>query len=225
MATRIMATRGVRESRGVYIGQVCGNHGGARNLLLKALRAGYYWPTLEQDAKAIVHTMVTRLRGTITNSPGTTQFAIVIIDYSTKWIEAEPFATIKTEKVINFLWRNLYCWFGVPHAIIIDNGIQFDNNTFQEFLAKQGTTIFYASPAHPQTNGQVEAKLEETHGIAKGLWAAKIPEVLWTLLTTLTTATGESSYLLSYGTEAVIPIELTMEDDGGCKQLASNILK
>ncbi|KAL6213302.1 hypothetical protein ACLB2K_012749 [Fragaria x ananassa] len=32
---------------------VCGNHVGARNLMFKALRAGYYWPTLEQDAKTI----------------------------------------------------------------------------------------------------------------------------------------------------------------------------
>ncbi|XP_004292410.1 PREDICTED: uncharacterized protein LOC101297116 [Fragaria vesca subsp. vesca] len=145
---------------------VCGNHAGARNLMFKALRAGHYWPTLEQDAK---------------------------------WIEAEPFATITIEKVINFLWRNLYCWFGVPQAFITDNGTQFDNDTFREFLSKQGTTIFYASPAHPQTNGQVEAinklikqNLRKRLEDAKGLWAAKLPEVLWTLRTT---ATGESPYL------------------------------
>ncbi|XP_024163746.1 uncharacterized protein LOC112170638 [Rosa chinensis] len=34
-------------------GGVCGNHAGARNLAFKALRTGYYWPTIEQDAKRI----------------------------------------------------------------------------------------------------------------------------------------------------------------------------
>ncbi|XP_004301757.1 PREDICTED: uncharacterized protein LOC101307997 [Fragaria vesca subsp. vesca] len=225
---------------------VCGNHAGAQNLMFKALRAGYYWPTLEQDAKAVVqaclhcHKFVNFAHhppvplsviispvpysqwgldfvGWLPTTLGQLKFAIVL---ATKWIEAESLATITTEKVINFLWRNLYCRFGVPQAIITDNGAQFDNDTFREFLSKQGTAIFYASPAHPQTNGQVEAinklikqnlkkRLEE----AKGLWAAKLPKVLWTLRTTPTTATGESSYLLSYGTEAVIPVEMEVPSE------------
>ena len=35
---------------------ICGNHAGVRNLMFKTLRAGYYWPTLERDAKAVVQT-------------------------------------------------------------------------------------------------------------------------------------------------------------------------
>nr|XP_011463535.1 PREDICTED: uncharacterized protein LOC105351280 [Fragaria vesca subsp. vesca] len=125
-----------------------------------------------------------------------------------------------TEKVINFLWHNLYCRFGVPHAIITDNGTHFENDTFREFLFEQGTTIFYASPAHPQTNGQMEAinklikqNLRKRLEDAKGLWAAKLPEVLWTLRTTPTTATGESPYLLSYSTEAMIPVEMEVPSE------------
>nr|XP_011468669.1 PREDICTED: uncharacterized protein LOC105352741 [Fragaria vesca subsp. vesca] len=223
---------------------VCGNHAGARNLMFKALRAGYYWPTLEQDAKAVVQACLQRHKFAnfthhppvplsviispipfnqwrldfvrrLPTAPGQLKFAIVIVDYNTKWIEAEPLATITTKNVINFLWRNLYCRYEVPQAIITDNGTQFDNDTFREFLSEQGTAIFYASLAHSQTNGQVEAinklikqNLKKRLEDAKGLWAAKLPEVLWTLRTTPTTATGESPYLLSYGTEAVIHVEI-----------------
>ncbi|XP_004309864.1 PREDICTED: uncharacterized protein LOC101302897 [Fragaria vesca subsp. vesca] len=158
--------------------------------------------------------------GRLPTAPGQLKFAIVLVDYNTKWIEEEPLATITTEKVINFLWCNLYCRFGVPQAIITDNGTQFDNETFREFLFEQGTTIFYASPGHPQTNGQVEAinklikqNLKKRLEDAKGLWAAKLPEVLWTLRTTPTVATGESPYLLSYGTEAVIPVEMEVPSE------------
>ena len=33
---------------------VCGNHSGARSLIHKVVRAGYYWPTVQADAKAYV---------------------------------------------------------------------------------------------------------------------------------------------------------------------------
>ena len=33
---------------------ICGNHAGARSLVGKALRAGYYWPTLQKDAYDLV---------------------------------------------------------------------------------------------------------------------------------------------------------------------------
>nr|XP_016468486.1 PREDICTED: uncharacterized protein LOC107791019 [Nicotiana tabacum] len=33
---------------------ICGNHSGADSLVLKLYRAGYYWPRMEQDIKAII---------------------------------------------------------------------------------------------------------------------------------------------------------------------------
>ena len=32
----------------------CGNHSGARSLIHKVVRVGYYWPTIQADAKAYV---------------------------------------------------------------------------------------------------------------------------------------------------------------------------
>ena len=34
--------------------RVCGNHLGARSLVYKVIRVGYYWPTIQVDAKAYV---------------------------------------------------------------------------------------------------------------------------------------------------------------------------
>ncbi|XP_070045549.1 uncharacterized protein [Nicotiana tomentosiformis] len=33
---------------------ICGNHSGTKSLVLKSVRAGYYWPRMEQDAKDFV---------------------------------------------------------------------------------------------------------------------------------------------------------------------------
>ena len=39
--------------REVHLG-ACGNHSGARSLIHKVVRAGYYWPTIQANTKAYV---------------------------------------------------------------------------------------------------------------------------------------------------------------------------
>ena len=43
---------------------------------------------------------------------------------------------------------------------------------------------------------------------AKGAWPDKLPNVLWVYRTTARTPIGETSFKLTYSTEAVIPIEV-----------------
>ena len=43
---------------------------------------------------------------------------------------------------------------------------------------------------------------------AKGTWQEELPNVLWAYKTTARTLTGETPFRLTYGTEAVIPIEV-----------------
>ena len=66
------------------------------------------------------------------------RFLIVVIDYFTKWVEAEPVTTIGEAKVTSFVWKNIICRFGVPHVIKSDNGKQFDNPKFRKFYQDLG---------------------------------------------------------------------------------------
>ena len=50
---------------------------------------------------------------------------VVAIDYSTKWIEAEPLAKITAKNVLCFFKRNILARFRVPNLVISDNGTQF----------------------------------------------------------------------------------------------------
>ena len=43
---------------------------------------------------------------------------------------------------------------------------------------------------------------------AKGAWPEELPHVLWAYRTTARTPTGETPFRLTYGTEAVIPVEV-----------------
>jgi len=46
-------------------------------------------------------------------------------------------------------------------------------------------------------------------GSAKGLWAEKLPEILWAYRCTPQTSTGETPFNLTYGTDAMLPIEVS----------------
>ena len=62
------------------------------------------------------------LIGPLPTARAQAKFIIVVIDYFTKWVEAEPLSTIFEAKCMNFIWRNIICWFGVPHSIVTENG-------------------------------------------------------------------------------------------------------
>jgi transposase InsO family protein len=44
----------------------------------------------------------------------------------------------------------------VPKAITVDNGTQFDAETFKVFCDRIGTIIHFALVRHPESNGLVE---------------------------------------------------------------------
>src|ERR1044072_6107168 len=73
----------------------------------------------------------------------------------------------------------------------------------------------FASVEHPQSNGQAEAanktilnglrtRLEK----AKGKWPEELPVVAWSYNTTVHTCTGETPYKLTYGADAMLPVEI-----------------
>ncbi|MCI06452.1 gypsy retrotransposon integrase-like protein [Trifolium medium] len=88
---------------------------------------------------------------------GQNKYLIVVVDYFTKWIEAEPLAKISAFNILRFFKRNILARFGIPLAVVTDNGTQFTDRKFQEFLAKVGTIQHLTFVQHPQTNGQAEA--------------------------------------------------------------------
>ncbi|XP_034225527.1 uncharacterized protein LOC117635292 [Prunus dulcis] len=105
--------------------------------------------------------------------------------------------------------------FGIPYAIITDNGRQFDSELFRQFYTRLKINLFFASPTHPQSNGQVEAVnkiikklLKRQLDKAKGAWPEKLPEALWAIRTSYRTSTGETPFSLTFGSEAVVPVEI-----------------
>ena len=57
---------------------------------------------------------------------GQVTFAVIAVDYFTKWAEAEPLATITGKQIEKFVLKNIICRFGIPRVLVSDNGRQFD---------------------------------------------------------------------------------------------------
>ncbi|KAK0585343.1 hypothetical protein LWI29_027080 [Acer saccharum] len=171
--------------RSIHSGN-CGNHVGGVSLAHKTLRQGFYWPTLFADAKRVAarceacQKIANNIRqppellqsitspwpfamwgidliGPMPTAPEGAKHAIVAVDYFTKWVEAESLVHITEENTTSFVKKNILYRFGMPNTIITNNGTQFDSKKFRELCDKYGINNYYATPAHPQTNGQTEA--------------------------------------------------------------------
>ncbi|XP_052287208.1 uncharacterized protein LOC127898758 [Citrus sinensis] len=150
---------------------ICGNHSGGRSLAHKVLRQGYFWPTMHQDAQEKTRSCVScqsfanfpsqppekltsmvspwpfaqwgiDLIGPLPKGRGAATHAIVAIDYFTKWIEVEALSRITEKKTTDFVWRNLVCRYGIPYALITDNGRQTTHKT------ATGETLFALAFEH-----------------------------------------------------------------------------
>ena len=88
---------------------------------------------------------------------GNKKYLLVGTDYFTKWVEAEPLASIKDVDVKKFIEKSIVTWFGVPHTLISDNDLQFDSRAFRKYCSDLGIKNRYSTPAYPQGNGQAEA--------------------------------------------------------------------
>ena len=123
--------------------------------------------------------------GPFPRAVGNKRYLLVSTDYFTKWVEVEPLANIRVVDATRFIWKNIVTRFGVPHALILDNGLQFDSKTFRSYCGELGITNRYSTPAYPQRNGQMKAVhkvivngLKKRLDDAKGKWVQELPYVL-----------------------------------------------
>lgn len=155
-----------------------GQHLGGRYLARKALRAGYYWPTMATDAKnhvkkcpkcqihANVHlappTKLSHLSyswpfawwginllGPFLRTPGLFKYLIVAVHYFMKWIEAETLTTISAKNCIKFFKKNIMTRFGIPEVVVTDNGTHFADKGFRKLMADLKIKHHFTLVEHP----------------------------------------------------------------------------
>jgi transposase InsO family protein len=143
---------------------------------------------------------------------------LIAIDKFSKWIEARPITSIRSEQAVLF-FTDIVHRFGVPNCIITDNDTQFTSKKFLDFYDNHHIRVLWSVVAHPKTNGQVEhANGMVLQGLKPRIfdklnkhdkkWAAELPSVLWSLRTMPSRAMGFTPFFLVYGSEAMLPTDV-----------------
>lgn len=81
------------------------------------------------------------LIGSLLTGKGGVKYAIVDVDYFTKWTEAEPLASITTKKSLDFVIKNIVCIYGLVGKIVSNSSLRVMNSV--AFVRKMGSSRVY----------------------------------------------------------------------------------
>src|SRR6266540_3901635 len=151
--------------------------------------------------------------GPLTITKKGNRYIVTAMDYFTKWPIAKAIKEATAKTVSKFIYEKIICEHGYPQVLQSDQRTHFVNRIIQDLSEKFRIKHRLSSPYHPQTNDLVErfnqtlceklAKLSEE----TDYWDEFVDSVLIAYHTTKHSATGITSFLLTYGREAVLPID------------------
>ena len=145
------------------------------------------------------------------------QYAVVFMDYLTKWPEVYPTPDQSATTIANLLVREIVSRHGVPSELLSDRGQAFLSGLLKEVEQLLGYKKVNTSAYHPQTDGLVKrfnrtltAMLAKTVERGGKDWDQRLPFVLFAYRASQQQSTLESPFFLLYGRDPRLPTDLVM---------------
>ena len=142
------------------------------------------------------------------------QYAIVFLDYLTKWAEVFPVANQSAVTIAQLLVEEIFCRHGAPQELLSDRGANFLSEIVLEVCKLLNIKKVNTSGYHPQTDGLVERfNCTLSHMIAKcaqkngSNWDKHLPFLLFAYRATIQESTRESPFYLLYGRDPRLPTD------------------
>ncbi|KAI5313408.1 hypothetical protein L3X38_042582 [Prunus dulcis] len=144
-------------------------------------------------------------------------FIIVATNYFTKWVEAKPVKSTTSQEIITFIEEQIIQRFGIPESITTDRGSSFISGEMLDMAEAFKFKLLQFTPYYAQANGQAESSNKVIVNIIRKMleknpkqWHEKLSETLWAYRTSKREATGMTPYALTYGHDAILPMEITV---------------
>ena len=145
------------------------------------------------------------------------QYIIVITEYLMKWPEARALPDAKVILVVPFFYEDIICRHRCLKELLTDQGTHFVNELLNSLCNRLGVKHRLSTPYHPQTNGLVErfnktlCEILAKYSIEyKEDWDIFLPSALFAYRTMRQNTTRYEPFYLTYGRDAVMPIDLKL---------------
>ncbi len=87
---------------------------------------------------------------------------LVVVDRFSKSCRLIPLKRLPTAlETAELMFNHVFRYFGIPEDIVSDRGPQFISRVWKSFFKLLGVTVSLSSGYHPQSNGQMERKIQE----------------------------------------------------------------
>ena len=145
------------------------------------------------------------------------RYAVVFMDYLTKWPEVFATKNHKAETIARLLVTEIICRHGVPEELLSDRGSDFLSSLIKEVCSLTGMRKINTSAYHPQTDGMVErmnrtliqmiSKHSKFYG---GEWDQYLNYMLFAYRVRPHSSSGSSPFMLMYGRKARLPTQTAL---------------
>ena len=146
-------------------------------------------------------------------------YAVVFIDYLTKWPRVFATSDQTSLTVAELLVEHVIPRHGVPSELLSDRGTAFLSQLMLDVYKLMGVNKMNTTAYHPQTDGLVERfHCTLTDMLAKNAdksgkdWDRFLPYVLFAYRSSLQKSTGESPFHLSYGRDPCLPTDELLDN-------------
>ncbi|XP_059627509.1 uncharacterized protein LOC132270347 [Cornus florida] len=122
------------------------------------------------------------------------------------------------KNMAKFLKQHIFHQFGLPETIVANNGSMFRANEVLQLGRDMQVKMVTLTPYYAQGNGQAEASNKVVIEIIEKMikdkprrWHETLSEALWAYRNLKRTSTGTTRYRLTFGHDAVLPMELNVK--------------
>jgi hypothetical protein len=151
--------------------------------------------------------------------PEGNKYAVVAIEYLSRWAEAVPTRTATAMDAANFIYNQIITRYGIPMSIQSDNGPHFSNQIIENLVRLLTIKHRFSTPYYPQANGRVERLIGTIKPmIVKSVsevdkdgdtvnWTPALYSTLYVYRATKHSITKVSPAMLVYGEDLVLPFQ------------------